>query len=107
MAREVFDLASQQGLSLTLLDMGGGFPGWDGSEHIYQEKSSGIVHATEGSGQDGEASGESVDRPLSLADIAEATMPVLDDLFPSRSGIQVCLCAFTAKVFLLASVAFA
>lgn len=95
-ARLVFDLAARRGLRLTLLDMGGGFPGWDGSEWVYREQSRGVHCAGGGGGGEGrgvagssEAPGAS--RPLSLADIAEVTVPVLDELFPPESGVKVCV----------------
>lgn len=52
-AKAVFDEASRQGLSLTLLDIGGGFPGWD---------------------EDGEAT---------FANHANDITPLLEELFPS------------------------
>ena len=54
-AKAVFDEASRQGLSLTLLDIGGGFPGWD---------------------EDGEAT---------FANHANDITPLLEELFPSPS----------------------
>lgn len=49
--RFVFDLAARQGVILTLLDIGGGFPGWDGSECVYnQPQSSTCSKTTEESG---------------------------------------------------------
>lgn len=139
-ARSLFDLAARQGVKLTLLDIGGGFPGWDGSECVYQptprggtaageeagrlavSESAGTSSApsatvqsvpdagsTRDSGRDREGGGGSgtavahVDGategseedvsasppPLSLAEIAQVTLPVLDELFPTGSGVQV------------------
>lgn len=141
MARSLFDLAARQGVKLTLLDIGGGFPGWDGSECVYQpvprgepaaggEESgqatldesaatssapSATVQAvfdmtasakSRGSDSSGGTSGTAVAQahgadggregdestpphPLSLAEIAQVTVPVLDELFPPGSGVQV------------------
>lgn len=109
MARAVFDLASQQGLHLTLLDIGGGFPGWDGSEYVYHPPSSAAAAAAavgngspvdssgspmreaegdDGSGVGGDLSAAAV-APLSLAQVAKVTVPVLDRLFPPSSGVKV------------------
>lgn len=151
-AKSVFDLAAgKHGLRLTLLDIGGGFPGWDGSESMYRTPPpSGGAAGGEGGGG-GKVSGVggqpahsgtavtssapgATDRsdsavatdvdtnsygascvaaeqadggvgsgeegfvappprpsplPLSLAEIAEVTLPVLDELFPPDSGVQV------------------
>ncbi len=54
-------MAAVGGFTLTLLDIGGGFPGWDGSEAILE--------------------GCSFTRPITLKDIADATNPVLSELF--------------------------
>ncbi len=50
------------------MDIGGGFPGWDGSEPILE--------------------GCLFPHPLSLEDIADATNPVLSELFTGYSDIQ-------------------
>lgn len=133
MAKSVFDLAARKGVKLTLLDIGGGFPGWDGSEYVYRRSpddetaatrdgppsatdvatpgghksdgSSGTASAftvtDDGGFKDGDedvADGCSLPRrppppppppPLSLAEIARVTLPVLDELFPPGSGVQV------------------
>ncbi|CAM9683865.1 unnamed protein product, partial [Laminaria digitata] len=124
MARAVFDLAAQQGLHLTLLDIGGGFPGWDGSESVYHQPSNPPSRAAavavavgncspsngaamredggaDGSGVGGGDSGGGggdgdgsdiaavVAPPLSLAEVAKVTVPVLDRLFPPSSGVKV------------------
>lgn len=117
MAKAVFDLAAQQGLRLTLLDIGGGFPGWDGSESVYHPPSrEAVVVADVGNGSpsngstmreaeggdgtgcadgSGSADGGGSDggiaaaAPLSLAQVAEVTVPVLDRLFPPSSGVKV------------------
>lgn len=83
MARTVFDLAARQGVTLTLLDIGGGFPGWDGTEYVYDK----AVDKEEVVGSS--SGGEDAPPPLSLAKIAEVTIPVLDELFPPGSGVQV------------------
>ncbi|CAM9948550.1 unnamed protein product, partial [Choristocarpus tenellus] len=146
-ARQVFDMAKAQGLVLKLLDIGGGFPGWDGTEHLYLQTlcGDGDLGLNEGKVEDGLADlavqtfqpsnaydvpdkevskgpeaemhtvsgsaggppgglneGESVhpmesgpsrlpasSLPLSLSDIAEVTLPVLEELFPHDSGVQV------------------
>eukprot|EP00752_Nemacystus_decipiens_P012685 g11238.t1 len=155
-ARSLFDLAARQGVKLTLLDIGGGFPGWDGSECVYQyqhqplsrgdpaaegvEKGRvmgaesattssvpsamvrsvldrGIASATDkdrgrdrdssggdsgitvaqagaaaaaaGAADGGDKDGSAPLPPLSLAEIARVTVPVLDELFPPHSGVQV------------------
>ncbi|CAM9516013.1 unnamed protein product, partial [Hapterophycus canaliculatus] len=143
-AKSLFDLAARQGATLTLLDIGGGFPGWDGSECVYHRQpgprdtvpeatdapaataaaasaaspsaegqclpchestasggdgASRTCTATEqGSGdagyesqqqKDGVVSEPSTTPPLSLAEIARVTLPVLDELFPPSSGVQV------------------
>lgn len=151
-ARSLFDLAARRGVKLTLLDIGGGFPGWDGSECVYQPTARGESAAEGESGQvaldesaatssapsatvqsvldvestagkiavtapaedrdvyadgdssggpgvtvaktDGAGGGDEEDAgapepPLSLAEIARVTVPVLDELFPPGSGVQV------------------
>lgn len=119
MARMAFDLAERQGINLTLLDIGGGFPGWDGSEFVYEATSEAAAVTAEesfptsspetaaeqhlGVGDDGEDI--STPRPpLSLADIAEVTIPVLDDLFPPGSGVQVLCCCIIISTRLKADV---
>ena len=106
MARAVFDLASQQGLQLTLLDIGGGFPGWDGSEFVYHPPSNAAAigvsspidnsgspmreaERDDGSGVGGYIAAAAAVAPLSLAQVAEVTVPVLDSLFPHSSGVKV------------------
>ena len=99
MARRVFDLAAQQGLHLTLLDIGGGFPGWDGSESVYHPHSdtaavrdgSAAMQEAEAVGSSGSGSGgdTATAPPLSLADVAKVTVPALDRLFPPSSGVRV------------------
>ena len=137
MARSLFDLAAGQGVKLTLLDIGGGFPGWDGSECVYQPmprgeqpagntlddsattscapsatvsvldvgtastrdsgSDSGVgASATRVTQADGGATGGGEEEdastpppPLSLAEIARVTVPVVDELFPAGSGVQV------------------
>lgn len=71
MAKRIFDLAAEHGIWMSLLDIGGGFPGWDGSEYVYNEVRVGSSS------------------PLSLEEIAETTRPVLEDLFPASGGVQV------------------
>ncbi|CAN0167719.1 unnamed protein product [Ectocarpus sp. 8 AP-2014] len=141
-AKSVFDLAAQKGVKLTLLDIGGGFPGWDGSEYVYRRPSpddgtaaaaaatrdsspppatdaaatagggdkpdggsGGTASACTVSGDGGGVKGAGEDvsdgcslpcpprppppPPLSLAEIARVTLPVLDELFPPGSGVQV------------------
>eukprot|EP00903_Cladosiphon_okamuranus_P015933 g14717.t2 len=144
-ARSLFDLAARQGVKLSLLDIGGGFPGWDGSECEYQPMPRGEASAREerrgqvtlgestaarnapratvqpvhevetastkgrGSDSSGGASGARVPQadgatggdqkqeedtstpppPLSLAEIARVTVPVLDELFPTGSDVHV------------------
>ncbi|CAM9710660.1 unnamed protein product [Scytosiphon promiscuus] len=141
-AKSLFDLAARQGATLTLLDIGGGFPGWDGSECVYDRQpiphdlvpgatdapaaaaastaSTGAVgqslpchknterasddrgaHVSPAPGDGGLGHGleqlganvvsvpTATPPPLSLAEIARVTLPVLDALFPSSSGVQV------------------
>ncbi|CAN0177020.1 unnamed protein product, partial [Ectocarpus sp. 4 AP-2014] len=137
-AKSVFDLAARKGVKLTLLDIGGGFPGWDGSEYVYRrpspdddEKAAAAAAAAtrdssppsatdavatlgRGDKSDGDSGGTasacavsddgggvkcgdedvssecpSPPPPLSLAEIARVTLPVLDELFPPGSGVQV------------------
>ncbi|CAN0192649.1 unnamed protein product [Ectocarpus sp. 12 AP-2014] len=143
-AKSVFDLAARKGVKLTLLDIGGGFPGWDGSEYVYRrpspddDETAAAAAATRDSsppsatdaaatpgggdksdgGNGGTASARTVSDdgggvtgggedvsdgcslpcpprpsppppPLSLAEIARVTLPVLDELFPPESGVQV------------------
>jgi len=38
LARQIFDLALTKGIKMHLLDIGGGFPGWDGSERVFGNK---------------------------------------------------------------------
>ncbi|CAM9716060.1 unnamed protein product [Chrysoparadoxa australica] len=66
-ARQVFDMAASQGVQISLIDIGGGFPGWDGSECPYQ------------SGSEDKA----WPLPLSLDDVADAANDTLDSLFPA------------------------
>ena len=75
LAREAMNIINEvMDEPCTLLDMGGGYPGWDGC-----------------GGDEGRFSGESVDSDTSndiseaeeyTKDIAEAVVPVLDELFP-------------------------
>lgn len=111
-ARAVFDLAARHGVKLTLLDIGGGFPGWDGSEYVYQQNRDVADYAVNPVGASPWKEALDVDDmqrrrgpeegdggipddhvaaipPLSLEKIAEATLPVLDKLFPPSSGVQV------------------
>lgn len=136
MAKSLFDLSARQGATLTLLDIGGGFPGWDGSECVYHSQPQDLAeqatdahvaaaasptaaglsfacHQNTASGDDGASracctavehgngdagrelheGGEGIvappPPPLSLAEIARVTLPVLDALFPPSSGVQV------------------
>lgn len=154
-AKSLFDLAARQGATLTLLDIGGGFPGWDGSECVYHRRllppdlapeatddappvapASTALPSSTGqplSPPDGTTSGDGgasrtctspVQRngdaanelqrqgervvtttpppPLSLAEIARVTLPVLNALFPPSSGVQVTgLAQLRAAVVLL------
>ena len=79
-AREVFDLAEQEfGFHMTLLDIGGGFPGethsmWNPAEFIDEDSDS-----NEGM----EASQKSDDDHfLFFTEIAEQVAPIIDKLFP-------------------------
>ncbi len=61
-------MAALGGFILRLVDIGGGFPGWDGSEPILE--------------------GCSFPPPLSLEDISYTTNPVLSELFTGDGDIQ-------------------
>ena len=69
-ARTVFDIAHGKGMAMSLLDIGGGFPG-SGSD------TSGVPSAT------GEPSA------TSFVDIAGVVRKSLDQLFPAASGVRV------------------
>lgn len=101
----MFDLAARLGVRLSLLDIGGGFPGWDGSECVYQQQQTAadggtVEGSTAGGGigvSDGLVASTAITAaaaaatavPLSLAEIAGVTLPVLGDLFPASSGVRV------------------
>ncbi len=65
---KVLKLAESMGVILRLVDIGGGFPGWDGSEFIPE--------------------GSSFPQSLSLKDIADATNPLLSELFTGNTDVR-------------------
>ena len=73
----MFDLAASKGLQLSLLDIGGGFPGLDGSERLFRD------------GVKRPSSPTTVELPLSCEDISRDIVPLIDELFPASSGIKV------------------
>lgn len=83
LSMQVFDLAAERGVTLRVLDIGGGFPGFDGSEPIYH----------------GEAPGEGEEElPLSCEAIATDLVPLINQLFPPESGVQVRGCLATSHL---------
>lgn len=78
----MFDLAAERGCQLRVLDIGGGFPGYDGSEPIYHTQGT----SNEGNGN---AKEEGQELPLSCEAIARDLVPLIDELFPPDSGVQV------------------
>ncbi len=94
LAREAFDTAHSLGLSLSLVDMGGGFPGLDGGECVTDDEDDNAA-----SGDD--APTESNTRKkgmklrrlfcddLTMLEVSQAVTPVLDALFPTNSGVQI------------------
>eukprot|EP00567_Pseudictyota_dubia_P001098 CAMPEP_0197466226 /NCGR_PEP_ID=MMETSP1175-20131217/64941_1 /TAXON_ID=1003142 /ORGANISM="Triceratium dubium, Strain CCMP147" /LENGTH=722 /DNA_ID=CAMNT_0043002257 /DNA_START=42 /DNA_END=2210 /DNA_ORIENTATION=- len=115
-ARELFDLAeSDFGFQMKLLDIGGGFPGethslWNPStvfgdptaaveppivrrkytidEELDEEE--GEDDEKEGNEKDFEEEKRGGDKPLMYFDeIAQAIVPMLDELFPSDSGVRI------------------
>lgn len=92
-AREIFDMAKKDfGFDMSVLDIGGGFPGethslWNPQEEIDEEpeslKKEGIEHGSD----DGESEGS--ERFMYFKEIAEYVSPIIDDLFPEESGVRV------------------
>lgn len=76
LARQAFDLAASKGLKLRLLDIGGGYPGWDGLTEAQQEEGT-----------------------LTCRDIAEAVTPLLDELFPAALNGGLTIIAEPGRFF--------
>jgi ornithine decarboxylase len=104
-ARDLFDMAKNEfGFNMHILDIGGGFPGethslWnpelrdattkDDKEDDEEDKHDFKSEKRDGS-DDGSTDEESDSRPvLFFNEIAEQVAPILDDLFPADSGIQL------------------
>jgi ornithine decarboxylase len=91
LARQIFDIALDKGIHMKLLDIGGGFPGWDGSEDACNSTTT--------------PTGPSDTRiwpvPLSLRDVANRVNPVVSAFFPAESG--ACVIAEPGRYFVEAS----
>ncbi len=113
LARQAFDVAASLGLQLTLVDMGGGFPGLDGSEAVTDDESEDTAEsekveflrpeppATVFGNRAASESFESISNPLpsvlikktklrklmhhdlTLEEVSAMVSPVLDGLFPA------------------------
>lgn len=86
-AKKVFDLAEQEfGFRMTLLDIGGGFPGethsiWNPAAHIDD------IHDDDESGNEGldkSSFHQSEERFLFFQEIAARVAPIIDELFPEH-----------------------
>ncbi len=92
-AREIFDLAKKEyGFNMSVLDIGGGFPGethslWNPQEEIDEEPELLKKEGTEHGSDDGAS--EEPDRFMFFKEIAEYVAPIIDDLFPEDSGVRV------------------
>jgi len=104
-AKEIFDMAEREfGFKMTLLDIGGGFPGethstWNPAELTIVEDEEGDSDDEEDDGivglemndtaqSDSEPEGED-DRFMFFTEIADKVRPMLDELFPEESGVRL------------------
>lgn len=87
-AKEIFELAeSKFGMKMTVVDIGGGFPGethslWNPAQHIDDDEDD------EDEAEDG-TKDEPEDRFMFFTEIAEQVAPVIDRLFPDESGVRI------------------
>jgi ornithine decarboxylase len=98
-AREIFDMAkSEFGFELTILDIGGGFPGethsmWNpdqldpSDEEEEEEEEDPVNDEKEGAKSDEEIKDD--DQFMYFTEIAEQVAPCIDKLFPIESGVRV------------------
>jgi diaminopimelate decarboxylase len=83
-AKEIFDMATEYGHKMTLLDIGGGFPGethsmWNPADHIDETDEDAKIGSS-ANGSDDEESDD--DRFMFFTEIAERIAPFIDKLFP-------------------------
>lgn len=93
-AKEIFEMAEKDfDMKMTLLDIGGGFPGethslWNPAAELDASQE---LDAVEGKPQsdDGADPDAGEDRFMFFTEIAEQVAPVLDTLFPESSGVRI------------------
>jgi len=100
-AREIFDTAKRDfGFELSLLDIGGGFPGethslWNPAMELEDENEQDKQIALEGKSESSddnaapEESGTKGEQFMFFSDIAEQVAPMIDCMFPPESGVRV------------------
>jgi ornithine decarboxylase len=89
-----------------LLDMGGGYPGWDGNGGDVGRFSGTTSCLSENHNHDPKSTSTSSENiPESAADIAKVVVPILDDLFPSDQYTRISEPGryFVEAAFMLAS----
>lgn len=91
-AKEIFEMAEKEyGMKMTILDIGGGFPGETHSifnpAEFFDTEDNDEVEGKAAS-NDGENEGEE-NRFMFFTEIAEQVARVLDQLFPESSGIRI------------------
>eukprot|EP00977_Amphora_coffeiformis_P015282 scaffold4494_cov161-Amphora_coffeaeformis.AAC.1 len=89
-AKEIFEMAEKEfGMKMTILDIGGGFPGethsmWNPAAELDSDNEDDAVEGKAASEDKGEE-----DRFMFFTEIAEQVAPVLDRLFPEESGVRI------------------
>jgi diaminopimelate decarboxylase len=88
-AKEIFDLAeSKFGMKMSIVDIGGGFPGethslWNPAEHIDNDEDLEDVE------DDDDEKTQPEDRFMFFTEIAQQVAPVIDQIFPVDSGVRI------------------
>lgn len=101
-AKEIFDMTEKEfGYKMTLLDIGGGFPGethstWnpadldhesvDDDDEVPEGLEADKINAIQ---EEKKSEGEEDDRFMFFTEIAERVSPMLDRLFPKESGVRL------------------
>lgn len=91
-AKEIFEMAeSKFGMKMSIIDIGGGFPGethslWNPAEFIDIAPDD---DDDDNSAEEDVTKDEAEDRFMFFTEIAEQVAPVLDRLFPAESGVRI------------------
>jgi ornithine decarboxylase len=109
-AKDIFEMAARDfGFKMSILDIGGGFPGeshsiWNPVHHLDDdadaEAANGITNDDDVDSK-AEEDDESDEPLMFFSDIAEKVRPMIDELFPEESGVR--LIAEPGRYFVAAS----